>query len=439
MPWYSVRNWSKYSRLYADDKGALYKHKRVILLSQFTLAGFIIGVVHSLEDLVDGLIFMPMMDLTMAIVIFGCYLLNEKGFTRAAKLTLLSFLNIFFFIYSSLADRELGIFLYYFPWIALAAVIFEKHEWKERIFFISLSTILLITLFATRFDAFGNSHFEAVAIGKSYVINLVSSILVLVFFVIFMVRMNDDSEKRLMDTAEELNQNNVRLEKMNRELDRFMYSASHDLRSPLMSIKGLTDIIRLESKDENTTRYMDMMDERIDKLDSFICDIIDYSRNAKTEIKLEKIDFPKLLFEVVSNFDYMEGAEHTTLLQDIRVNNVPLDKSRMTVVMNNLISNAIKYRDDSQAQSWIKVSTALVEKCVVITVSDNGQGIAEKHLDKIFDMFYRATNKSKGSGLGLYIVKEAIEKMNGTIEVKSAHYKGTEFIITFPFTEGDVV
>lgn len=432
MSWYSVKNWSRYSRLYADDKRALYTYKRVILLSQFTLFGAVIGVIHALEDLVDGLLFMPMMDMTMAVVIFVCYVLNERGFNRAAKYLLLGFLNIFFFIYSSLADKELGIFLYYFPWIGLAAVIFEKHEARERIFFIVLSTTLLIILFATRFDAFGTTQFEAVAIGRSYVINMVSSIIVLVFFIVFMIRMNDDSEQRLYEVADEMNAQNATLEKINKELDRFMYSASHDLRSPLMSIKGLADIIRDESGEEKIKEYMGMMHERIDKLDSFILDIIDYSRNAKTPVHYEAIDFPKLIFEVAQNFSFMPGAERMDLIQDIQYNNVMLDKSRILVVFNNLISNAIKYRNEAALELWIKVSTRQVGSNLEITIADNGQGIAEKHLDKIFDMFYRATTKSKGSGLGLYIVKEAVEKMNGTITVTSEQYKGTTFTITIP-------
>src|SRR5688572_22322752 len=111
------RNWSKYSRRYHGDKEALRRYKRVILVSQFTLFGTVAGCLHAIEDLVDGLRFMPMMDSIMAASVFACYLLNENGKHHIARIVLLSFLNLFFFVYSSLAHAELGIYLYYFSWV----------------------------------------------------------------------------------------------------------------------------------------------------------------------------------------------------------------------------------------------------------------------------------------------------------------------------------
>src|SRR5688572_23283503 len=99
------KNWSRYSRRFSGNEEELRHYKRVILLSQFALCGSVIGILHATEDLIDGLFFMPMMDLIMASSIFACYLLNESGKHRLARITLLSFLNIFFFVYSSLVDH----------------------------------------------------------------------------------------------------------------------------------------------------------------------------------------------------------------------------------------------------------------------------------------------------------------------------------------------
>jgi len=432
-----AKNWSRFSRQFADDKMALYKNRRIILLSQFTLAGAIIGVLHALEDVVDGTFFMPMMDFIMAVSIFICYLLNENGFHRTARLSLLGFLNLFFFVYASLAEKELGIFLYYFPWIALAAVIFEANEKKERFFFISLSTILLILLFSTRFDAFGPTQFEAIDIGKSFIINLVSSIIVVVFFISFMVRMNNDSETRLLDLADQLYVKNESLEKTNQELDRFLYSASHDLRSPLMSIKGLVEIIQYEAGEQKIKEYMKMMNERIDKLDFFIQDIIDYSRNVKTEIKPELFDFNSLIDEVVKNFHYLDGAEKIKIEKKILLNHpIILDRSRVMIICNNLISNAIKYHCHRNGEEqFIRIEITLSNGVIIMSISDNGQGILPEHINKIFNMFYRATSQSKGSGLGLYIVKEALDKLKGTIAVQSEFNKGATFTVKIPVAE----
>src|SRR5687767_14019394 len=181
MKFINPRNWSKYSRRLSGDQEALRQYKRIILLSQFTLVGALVGVIHSLEDFVDGMFFMSIMDLTMAMVIFICYILNESGRHQLSKIMLLSFLNIFFFIYSSLVPKELGIYLYYFPWVGLAAVVFEILEIIFRLAFIVLSVICLITLFATQFNVVGITEYQAVDIDRSLIINMLSSIAVLVF------------------------------------------------------------------------------------------------------------------------------------------------------------------------------------------------------------------------------------------------------------------
>src|SRR5690606_11506458 len=124
----STRNWSRYSRENQDNPEALYKYRRVILMSQFALFGSVVSLLHSLEDIVDGLLFMPAMDIIMGVGIFTGYLINERGHHKTAKIFILTFLNIFFFVYSSLVPVELGIYLYYFPWVALAAVVFEVDE-----------------------------------------------------------------------------------------------------------------------------------------------------------------------------------------------------------------------------------------------------------------------------------------------------------------------
>ena len=232
------KNWSRYSRRFSGHKDELREYKRIILLSQFALFGSVVGVLHALEDLFDGLLLMPMMDFIMACSIFVCYLLNENGKHRLARISLLAFLNLFFFVYSSLANPAVGIYLYYFSWVGLAAVIFELNENFYRYFFIGLSIVLTILLFATDFNAFGSTTFPAVDIERSFIINFVSSIAVLVFFIVFMVNMNEQSERKLVDLHQEVQRQNDDLEKVNRELDRFFYSASHDLKIHLMDIKG---------------------------------------------------------------------------------------------------------------------------------------------------------------------------------------------------------
>ncbi len=428
----STKNWSRYSRNLANNREELYKYRRIILLSQFTLFGTVIGIIHALEDLVDGLLFMPLMDFTMAAGIFLSYLLNENGKHKVARIGLLAFLNIFFFIYCSFAPHELGIFLFYFPWIGLAAVVFETDENLERFFFIGFSIALLIILFATKFHAFGDIEFQAVGLGRSFVINLITSVVVLAFFIVFMVRMNDKSERKLFELADEIKQKNTTLEKTNRELDRFLYSTSHDLRAPLMSVKGLVMLAQQEASEVPLNKYLDLMEGRIERLDNFIKDIIDYARNGKIILNPEPVVLEELVNEVIGTLKFMEGADKITFVKDIEANlQLTTDKGRLLIVLNNLVSNAIKYAHPG-GNCWVKIIARNTDHQLELLIADNGRGIANEHLSKVFDMFYRATEHSKGSGLGLYIVKEAIHRVGGTIHVQSELDKGTTFTIQLP-------
>lgn len=429
----AVSNWSKYSKQFAHDKEALYQYKRIILLSQFTLAGSIIGVLHSLEDLVDGLYFMPMMDLIMALGIFICYRLNENGKHKAAKILFLTFLNVFFFVYSSLADHHLGIYLYYFSWVGLAAVVFETNENFYRFFFIGLSVTLTIILFATNFDAFGSVTFDAIDIERSFIINFVSSIAVLVFFIIFMSNMNEQSEKRLFQMADEVKIQNISLEKANRELDRFFYSTSHDLKVPINDMTGILNQAIGESNHQPSLETFILLRERTQKLDNFLKDIIDYSRNKKEQIQRSSFNLDALIADVIENFKFVSGADKIIFSKELDATaTITTDRVRLYIILNNVVANAVKYHRTRARDKWIKITASIEHEQLHIEIADNGQGIDPEVLPKIFNMFFRGTNQSKGSGLGLYIVRETVEKLEGSITVDSKVDKGTTFIISIP-------
>ena len=130
-----------------------------------------------------------------------------------------------------------------------------------------------------------------------FFVNLISSMVILVVSINFILSVNEESEKRLHLLADEIRTKNSNLEKTNAELDRFFYSTSHDLRSPLLSIKGLVNIARNETGDAKMQQYLEMMANRVDRLDFFIKDIIDYSKNARTEIVCEDVDLSTMMEE----------------------------------------------------------------------------------------------------------------------------------------------
>lgn len=230
-----------------------------------------------------------------------------------------------------------------------------------------------------------------------------------------------------------LKKQNEELTKINAELDRFVYSASHDLRAPLMSIKGLLNMIKVDPEKKNAEHYLELMERSVDKLDNFISDIIHYSRNSRMDILPMSIDFTALLQESIDSLKFMEGAETVRSIKTLSCQ-TPFysDYSRLLIIFNNMISNAVRYRDPWKQDSYLKIDIVVDEKEAVISFSDNGVGIPEEYVDKIFKMFFRANADSKGSGLGLYIVKSAIEKLSGVIKVQSRVGEGTTFTVSIP-------
>jgi signal transduction histidine kinase len=173
----------------------------------------------------------------------------------------------------------------------------------------------------------------------------------------------------------------------------------------------------------------------IKKLDGFIIDILDYSRNSRLEIASQEIHFKDLLEDISNNLKFMGVEEQRKV--DIRTtinNGVPFysDKTRLSIILNNLISNSIRYQNPQESDPFVDIAVTVSGSFANILVRDNGVGIDKVNHKKIFNMFYRVSNKSIGSGLGLYIVKEAVEKLNGRFELKSKIGRGTEFSIYIP-------
>jgi PAS domain S-box-containing protein len=252
-------------------------------------------------------------------------------------------------------------------------------------------------------------------------------------FLILNIR--DITERKLNE--QELRSKNTELEKINKELDSFVYSASHDLRAPLKSVLGLVNLTKMDyelSNYESIYEYSTLIEKSIIKLDDTLQKIINYSANARSEIVYESIDFESMINDIYDTLMYI--PRFTKINKKITVHKETdrfmCDTGRITIIFNNLISNAIKYSNSYIDNSYMHVDVTITEKEAVIIFEDNGIGINEAYLDKIFNMFYRATEKSDGSGLGLYIVKEVIDKLHGTISVTSKINEGTKFTIHIP-------
>lgn len=245
----------------------------------------------------------------------------------------------------------------------------------------------------------------------------------------------EDQMREIKLKSKQLKQRNKQLRKLNKEQDHFLYSTAHDLRSPLTSLAGLVNLMRIENKAPEMSHYFDKMEKSISRQEDFIEQIASFSKNKILKIKPEPLDLEKIFNETFEHHLYMAGAAR--IKREVIVDNpqkvsIYSDYNRMLVLFNNLISNGIRYADPEKPVSFIKVHITVRRNELMLKFSDNGIGISQQHLDRIFDMFYRAHDDSKGTGLGLFILQETIRKMNGSVQVESTSGVGTVFTLTLP-------
>ncbi len=258
-------------------------------------------------------------------------------------------------------------------------------------------------------------------------------------------KFNENLEEKVTERTRELNEeitnrkkfeekiklSNKKLRKANVELDNFVYSVSHDLRAPIASVLGLVNIAKKEKDLPAIKKHLEMIGQSAQRQDLFINDILDLSRNSRLELSKEEIQFEKVIEEIFGQLKY--SATGKTINREINVEQTKpftCDLRRLKVIFNNLISNAIRYGNGRKPM--VKVDVVVSKNMAKIDVQDNGIGISKKHLPKVFEMFYRATDDNAGSGLGLYIVKETIDKLNGQIRISSKENDGTCIHLEIP-------
>ncbi|HRJ29292.1 MAG TPA: PAS domain S-box protein [Cyclobacteriaceae bacterium] len=218
----------------------------------------------------------------------------------------------------------------------------------------------------------------------------------------------------------------------NAELDNFVYKVSHDLRAPLSSILGLVNLSKLPGNTDDPAMYINIIGDKVQALDHFISDVLSHSKNLKLDVKYDHVDVKSILTKTIEDLSYLEGAKEVEFDIAVEVDCFYTDPWRISEIFRNLVSNAIKYRTRGTHKPKVQVRIVSDKDWVKIVFADNGIGIAKQNLDHIFEMFYRATEQSDGSGIGLYIVKNAVEKLEGRIKAESQEDMGTTFYIELP-------
>ncbi|MDA1121026.1 MAG: HAMP domain-containing sensor histidine kinase [Bacteroidetes bacterium] len=242
--------------------------------------------------------------------------------------------------------------------------------------------------------------------------------------------LNAELEHKVTLRTVELQNKNNQLEKVNRELDVFLHSTYHDLKRPLDSIHSMIKLLREDYFDMEFDDSLQMIEKSVKKLEAFIKEIANYAKNKSESVALVKINLKDLIEnaieeEIVSLDEKPEFTTSYDLNSDLYT-----DSFRLNLIVANIVSNATKFAKNSETHK-VDVSVLIDKDKSVIKVKDSGVGIPPEYYHKIFNPFFRSNTPNAGSGLGLYIAKQAAEKIGANIDFDS-NESGTEFIIEVP-------
>jgi len=420
--------------------------KQNIVLSKLALLVILIATIHLVDDGVitepkpENYEYLVFVEFLLAFISLITYIINERKHHGFAKHFFLLSVNILLFFLNTIVPKESGSYFFFFPLMAATFIFYGYSEATKRYFYLVLTSGLFITLTLMDFNIFGLK--VGVDTAHDFITNLLSSNILMVMTVRFLIKLNQKTEQNLVNhqselkkVMEELKSKNINLEKVNSELDKFTYSVSHDLRAPLLSILGLVNLAQMEDNVKKHKEYLGMMRDMVTKLDLFIHDIMDYSRNSNLDVKREKLDIESIIDESINKHKFMDGWDKIEFSTEIDTKKrLTSDKDRVAILLNNLLSNAIKYHDFKKSRPFIKVRGFSENGIYKLSIEDNGTGIEKEHLDKVFNMFFRGNESSKGSGLGLYIVKEIVSKLEAKIQVESVKNQGSNFLLEFKNT-----
>jgi signal transduction histidine kinase len=248
-------------------------------------------------------------------------------------------------------------------------------------------------------------------------------------------------DKELKEKNIDLEKANESLRRVNDELDNFIYKTSHDIRGPLASLKGMCNVALLDVKDPIALNYLHKLDITAEKLNTILTRLLIVNQINNSTLEAEKIDFHQIVSEVLL-LEKKKGLPPRLAIRKRIEENIEFhaDREFVRIIIENLIDNAIKFYNDSQrVDPFVEIDIKNDGESIRIRVTDNGIGISQAQPDKIFQMFSRASERSETGGIGLYITKTAVQKLGGTINLKTTPEGYTEFYVNLPFSTQKVV
>ncbi|MCI0751082.1 MAG: HAMP domain-containing histidine kinase [Flammeovirgaceae bacterium] len=404
------------------------EYKHVMLSGQFGLIGILLSFLYLTIDLAESVYSTYWVYALMIGLFTYSIFLHRKGKHCTANYFLLPTASIGVYLIASSEAPQGGAFIYF---IILSLAAFAVFGYKQRILsilFAAFTYLLFVLTIFVDFSLLPERVYSDDMILLNEVINFTVGLPTAISIVYLMISLNHYNSIQLVGA-------NQMLKKSNAELDRFVYSTSHDLKAPLDSIKGLIELTEHAKSKKEVAEYQTLIHNRIQSLENFIADITEVSRNSKQPVLIHPVNIYELALDVWDTLRFSNEAKGIHFEMNIPTDTIiQSDRSRLRIVLTNLISNAIRYHDREKLDPYIKLCYLPGEESFYLRVKDNGHGIAKEHQQKIFDMFFRASENSKGSGLGLFIVKETMEKLSGAIGLESEPGKGSTFTLQIPNT-----
>ncbi|MFL5729685.1 MAG: PAS domain-containing protein [Cytophagaceae bacterium] len=247
-----------------------------------------------------------------------------------------------------------------------------------------------------------------------------------------LILLNQQLEERVRKRTAELQENIVKMQKINNDLDNFIYTASHDLKAPISNIEGLISALFSEIPVSESTHYIkELLETSIERFKTTIKDLTEITKVQKDLVEdVQEVKLAEVMEEIKSDLNEHIVKTGADIKTDFRVPDIRFSKKNLRSIIYNLLSNAIKYRSLDRPP-LITITSEDSEDFVIFKVSDNGLGISAENKGKVFGMFKRFHDHVEGTGIGLYIVKRIIDNAGGKIEVESATGKGSTFKIYF--------
>ncbi|MDB4347445.1 HAMP domain-containing histidine kinase [Bacteroidia bacterium] len=407
----------------------------------FALQASLFGIIYSLINLVLSSYFKNWMGIFIyvdfiAICLIVVYLIYNKQINTARMLFIISAI-VMNTIFASSGGYYAGA---QYSWFTLLLLIFTLISIKEKKLLIPA---LIVLVAAILFCEFTNYEFLGAGsrlMDTAHYKNLSHFIINTLFtsIILFFLSLNFYNTYREKDRVNQyLKAKTNSLRRANQELDNFVYHASHDIRAPLTSMLGLIEIGKSEKDISNVHKLLSLQERTIKRLDEYVNNILTLSRVKRSEIESVEINFKEVINSVQAHCQFMlkdknivveafDKAEHLNFCSD---------QHRILTIVTNLMTNSIKFSDAKKKEKLIFIHiepSDVFDKGVKIRVRDNGIGIKKDNITKVTDMFYYNNDKEMGTGYGLYIVKETVDKLFGKLKIESQFGSFTEVIINLP-------